>query len=74
MWTSYYRCWAISTEANGIGHGAFFEQCSKPNIVFLDTFDGIERIELHKGGNIKPKVLKELWIWEKSLHSIIILL
>jgi hypothetical protein len=25
IWTTYYRCQAISIEINGIGHGAFFE-------------------------------------------------
>jgi hypothetical protein len=37
------------------GHGAFFEQHPKSNIVFFDTFHGVERIELHKGGNIKAQ-------------------
>jgi hypothetical protein len=38
----------------------FFEQHPKSNIIFFHTFNGAERIELHKGGNIKPKVMKEL--------------
>jgi hypothetical protein len=43
----------------GTSHGAFFEH-PEFNIIFLDTFDGTERIELHKGGNSKPRVMKEL--------------
>ncbi len=43
-----------------LGHGAFFEQCLKSNIVILDTSNGAKRIELHKGGNIKPKIMKKL--------------
>jgi hypothetical protein len=42
------------------GHGAFFKQHLKFNIIFFETFNGIERIELHKGGNTKPKVMKKL--------------
>jgi hypothetical protein len=40
--------------------GAFFEQHPEFDIIFLDTSDGIERIELHKGGNTKLRVMKEL--------------
>jgi hypothetical protein len=49
----------ISIETGGISHGAFFEQCSKTNIIFFDTSNGVKRIKLHKGGNTKPKVMKE---------------
>jgi hypothetical protein len=42
-----------------MSHGAFFKQHPEFDI-FLDTFDGVERIEFHKGGNIKPRVMKEL--------------
>jgi hypothetical protein len=38
-------------------HGVFFEQGLKSNIIFFETFDGTKMIELHKGGNTKPKVL-----------------
>jgi len=60
IWTAYYKCWTISIEISETHHGAFFEQRSKSNIIFLDTFDGTKRIELHKGGNTKLKVMKEL--------------
>jgi len=60
IWITYYRCQAISIEINGIGHGAFFEQCSELDIIFFDTSNGVERIELHKGGNTKPRIMKEL--------------
>jgi hypothetical protein len=40
-------------------HGAFFEHLES-NIVFLETSDGIERIELHKGGKIKPRAMRKL--------------
>jgi hypothetical protein len=50
------------------GHGAFFKQRPESNIIFLDTSNGVERIEIHKGGNSKPKVMKELKIQEKNLH------
>jgi hypothetical protein len=50
----------ISTKSNEIGHRAFFKQHLKYDIIFLDTFDGTKRIELHKGGNIMPGVMKEL--------------
>ncbi len=43
-----------------ISHGAFFKQHLKATIVFLYTYDGAKRIKLHKGGNIKPRVMKEL--------------
>jgi hypothetical protein len=52
-------CRAISTKTSGIDHGAFFEQHLESNIIVLDTFDGTERIELHKGVNTKPRVMKE---------------
>ncbi len=38
-----------------IGHGAFFEQHPKSNIVFFDSSHGVKRIELNKGGNIKAQ-------------------
>jgi hypothetical protein len=41
-------------------HGAFFAQHPKSNIVFFETSYGIERIELHKGGNIKPRIMRKL--------------
>jgi len=50
----------ISTKIGRTSHGAFFKQHPKSNIIFLDTFDGVERIELHKGENIKLGVMKEL--------------
>jgi hypothetical protein len=50
----------IFTKINGTCHGTFFEQRSKSNIVFLDNSNGIESIELHKGGNTKHKFMKEL--------------
>jgi hypothetical protein len=59
IWTVYYGCRVISIEIGEIDHGAFFE-CSKSDIIFFDTSDGVKRIELHKGGNIKPNVMKEL--------------
>jgi len=50
----------ISIKTCEIGHGAFFKQHPKSNIIFLDTFYGTKKIELHKGGNTKPRVIKEL--------------
>jgi hypothetical protein len=58
----------ISIKITGIGHYAFCEQRLKFDIIFFDTFDGPKRIELHKGGNIKPRIMKELEIHEKNLH------
>jgi hypothetical protein len=55
IWTTYYGRQTISIKTSERGHGAFFKQHLESNIVFLDTFDGAERIELHKGGNTKPK-------------------
>jgi hypothetical protein len=52
----------ISIETNGTCHGTFFEQHPKSHIIFLDTFDGAKRIELHKGGKMKPRVMKELQV------------
>jgi hypothetical protein len=49
----------ISIEIGKIGHGSFFKQRSKFDIVFLETSNGVERIKLHKGGNTKPKVMKK---------------
>jgi hypothetical protein len=60
IWVIYYRCQAISTKTGRIGHGAFFGQHLEFNIVFLDTFNGTKKIELHKGGNTKLKIMKEL--------------
>jgi hypothetical protein len=34
IWTTYYECWAISTNITRIGHGAFFKQCLEPDIIF----------------------------------------
>jgi hypothetical protein len=48
------------TKTYGTGHGAFFKQCLEPNIIFFYTYDGAKRIEFHKGGNTKPRVMKEL--------------
>jgi len=42
-WTTYYGCQVISTKSGMIGHGAFFKQCPKSNIVFLETSDGTKR-------------------------------
>jgi hypothetical protein len=50
----------ISTKTSEISHFAFFKQHLEFDIIFLDTFDGTKKIELHKVGNIKPKVMKEL--------------
>jgi hypothetical protein len=50
----------IFIETDETCHGAFFEQHPESDIVFLETFDGIERIELHEGGNIKPRVMRKL--------------
>ncbi len=50
----------ISIEIGATGRGTFFEQCPKSNIVFLETFNGTKRIELHKGGNTKPRIMKKL--------------
>jgi hypothetical protein len=50
----------ISIEIGRTSHGAFFEQRPEFDIVFLGSFDGIERIELHKGGNTKPRVMEKL--------------
>jgi hypothetical protein len=60
IWTTYYGCRAIFSKTCKTGHGAFFEQCLESNIVFFHTYDGAKRIELHKGGNTKPRVMKEL--------------
>jgi hypothetical protein len=37
----------------------FFEQHPEFNIIIFDTSNGTERIELHKGGNNKPRIMKE---------------
>jgi hypothetical protein len=50
----------ISTKIGKTSHGAFFEHSPKSNIVFHDISDGAKRIELHKGGNTKLRVMKEL--------------
>ncbi len=60
IWTIYYGCQTISTKTSRTCHGAFFRQRLEFEIIFLNTFDGVERIELHKGGNTKPRVMKEL--------------
>jgi hypothetical protein len=60
IWTTYYKCRAIFTEIGKIGHGAFFQQCPESNIIIIDTFNGAKRIEFHKGGSIKPRVVKKL--------------
>jgi hypothetical protein len=48
----------IFIERGVTSHGAFFKQHLEFNIIFFETFDGAKRIELHKGGNTKPKILK----------------
>jgi hypothetical protein len=58
--TTYYRCQMISIEGSAIGHGAFFEPSLKFNIVFFEISDGIKRIEFHKGGNTKHRIMKKL--------------
>jgi hypothetical protein len=63
----------ISIENGAMSHFAFFKQHLESNIVFFDIFYGAKRIELHKGGNTKPKVLMKLLVWEKSRQEIIIL-
>jgi len=50
----------ISIEGSAIGHGAFFEPSLKFNIVFFETSNGIKRIEFHKGGNTKHRIMKKL--------------
>ncbi len=60
IWTTYYGCQAIFIETGGTCYGAFFEQLPKSDIVFIDTSHGVKRIEIHKGGNTKPKVMKEI--------------
>jgi hypothetical protein len=50
----------ICIENGVIGHGVFFEQCLESNIVFFETSNGDKRIKLHKGGNIKPIVMKKI--------------
>jgi hypothetical protein len=49
----FYRNWHYS-------HGAFFKQCPKFNIIFVETFDGTKGMVFYKGGNIKPRVMKGL--------------
>jgi hypothetical protein len=51
------QCQSISIESGATDHGAFFKQRLKFDIIFFEISDGTKRIELHKGGNIKPKVL-----------------
>jgi hypothetical protein len=50
----------ISIKTGKTSHGAFFKQRLEFDIIFLDTFNGAKRIELHKSGNTKPKVMKKL--------------
>jgi hypothetical protein len=59
IWTIYYEYRMIFTDNGMTSHGGFFERL-KSNFVFFETFDGDKRIELHKGGNIIPKVMKKL--------------
>ncbi len=59
IWITYQGCRTISTKTGGINHGAFFKQHPKSNIIVFDTSNGAERIELHKGGNTEPRVMKE---------------
>ncbi len=66
--TTYYGCRTIFIEIGEIGHGAFFEQCPKINIIFFDTSNGAKNIEFHKSGNTKPKVMKEFLVQNKNLH------
>jgi hypothetical protein len=60
IWITYYKCRMISIKTCETCHGAFFELRPESGIVFFDTSNGIKRIELHKGGNTKPKVMKEI--------------
>jgi hypothetical protein len=50
----------ISIESGAMSHVAIFKQRLEFDIVFFDIFYGAKRIELHKGGNMKPKVMKKL--------------
>jgi hypothetical protein len=50
----------ISTKTSKISHGAFFYQRPEFDIIFFNPFNGTKRIKLHKGGNTKPRVMKEL--------------
>jgi hypothetical protein len=67
IWTTYYGCQTISIKSGAIGHGAIFEQNLESNIIFIETFNGTKRIELHKGGNIKPKVLKKFYLYIRRI-------
>jgi len=60
IWTTYYGCQTIFTKNSETSHGVVFEQHPKSNIVLLGTSYGPKRIEFHKGGNNKPKVMKIL--------------
>jgi hypothetical protein len=63
----------ISIESGVMSHVAVFKQRLEFDIVFFDIFYGAKRIELHKGGNTRPKVMKKLCVQEKSHQEIIIL-
>jgi hypothetical protein len=67
IWTTYYGYQAISIKSGAIGHSAFFEQSLESNIIFLETFNGTKRIELHKGGNINPRVMKKFYLYRRKL-------
>lgn len=58
--TSYYERRSIFTKSGAIGHDAFLKQRKKSNIIFLENFNGAKRIVPHKGGNMKPRVIKQL--------------
>ncbi len=60
IWTTYYECRTISSEISETCHGVIFEQRPKFNTIFFKTSYGPKRIEFHKGGNTKPKVMKKL--------------
>jgi hypothetical protein len=60
IWTIYYGCRSVSIKSGTTSHGTCFKQSSKSNIVFLETVNGTKRIVFHKGGNTKPKVMKQL--------------
>jgi hypothetical protein len=61
LWMSIdlYRNWSYI-------HGAFFKQCPNFNIIFLETSNGNKGIVFYKGGNIKPRIMKQLYVGEKS--------
>jgi hypothetical protein len=66
FFTISYKCQLISTKIGVIGHGTFFKQCLKFDIVFLNIFYGTKGIVFHKGGDTKPIIMKQLQVQEKS--------